>query len=343
MIRDEEEKRPAETSSPAPRGVDVRCDRIATPGGSDRDGKGTSKSPYASPARLLEALDPGGVGCLRDGTYDRQTVVTVRTPRVTLRSFPGERAVWRGRIVVLAPEVTLEHLVLDGSCPEATCRLPSPTVSAPGATVSDNEITNRHTGICLHTRAFRGSAPTGFVFERNRIHDCGRLPPTNRDHGVYLSDGSADGIVRDNVIFDNADRGIQLFPEARDVSIYRNTIDGNGVGVLLSRRSTGTIVERNVIANSSERWNVEWFELSGKGNVIRDNCLWPGGAAEAYRADGGIQADGRELVGLARNQVAEPSYRNRDAGDLRLSLLGRCAGRGAPPDVAAPPERAARE
>jgi hypothetical protein len=48
----------------------------------------------------------------------------------------------------------------------------------------------------------------------DRMHDCGRLPPTNHDHGVYV-EGAVDTVISDSLIYDNANRGIQLFPNAQ--------------------------------------------------------------------------------------------------------------------------------
>ena len=72
------------------------------------------------------------------------------------------------------------------------------------------------------------------MIERNRIHNCGQLPPTNHHHGIYVeaSDGAR---ITDNWIYDNADRGIQLFPDAQGTYVARNVIDGNGQGVIFSR------------------------------------------------------------------------------------------------------------
>ena len=69
------------------------------------------------------------------------------------------------------------------------------------------------------------------VIEGNRIHDCGELPAANHDHGIYV--GNAAGrSIRDNWIYDNADRGIQLYPDADRTAITGNVIDGNGQGVI---------------------------------------------------------------------------------------------------------------
>ena len=44
---------------------------------------------------------------------------------------------------------------------------------------------------------------------------------------------------------------MQLFPDAQHTYVARNVIDGNGEGVVFSRKSAGNIVENNVISNRS--------------------------------------------------------------------------------------------
>ena len=86
------------------------------------------------------------------------------------------------------------------------------------------------------------------MIERNRIHNCGELPATNHHHGIYVeaSDGAR---ITDNWIYDNADRGVQLFPDAQGTYVARNVIDGNGQGIIFSRKSANNVVEHNVISN----------------------------------------------------------------------------------------------
>ena len=88
-------------------------------------------------------------------------------------------------------------------------------------------------------------------------------------------------MIRDNWIYDNADRGIQLYPDSQGTQVYGNVIDGNGEGIIISSDgssspSSNNLVFNNVISNSKIRWNVESAVpggLVGTGNVVRDNCL----------------------------------------------------------------------
>ena len=137
----------------------------------------------------------------------------------------------------------------------------------------DNDVTTGDTTICFLLGSKEYGRARRTVIERNRIHDCGELPPTNHHHGIYVEAAYGTRITG-NWIYDNADRGVQLFPDAQRTYVARNVIDGNGEGVVFSRKSANNVVENNAISNSVVRYNIEDYELSGTGNVARRNCLW---------------------------------------------------------------------
>lgn len=298
------------------------CDRMAAPWGNDR-ASGAPRAPFRSPRRLATSLRPGATGCLRGGTYTQREVRVTRR-KVTLRSAPGERALWRGRIILEGRRQKLVDLALDGSYgPKG---VPSPTVNAPGVVISDSDITNRQ-NICINVRSWRGSErPDGFVIQRNRIHDCGRRPPTNHDHGIYVVD-AVRGLIRDNVIFHNADRGVQLFPDAHRITVVRNTIDANGSGVIFSNASSRNVVRDNLISNSVVRWNAESHNLHGGGNRFESNCVKPGHPDPDYHENGGVKlppivAQGGNVV------VSDDPYHARAEGDY-TQATDACGKRGA--------------
>jgi nitrous oxidase accessory protein NosD len=281
------------------------CDRVASPRG--------------SVAKLANSLRPGQTGCLRAGVY-RHNVKVKKGGRpgapITIRSFPGERATVRGRLYVTnsANNVVVRRLFLDG---RNRARLPSPTVNGNNVVFRDNDVTTRHTTICFLLGSDEYGRARRTVIERNRIHDCGELPPTNHHHGIYVeaSDGAR---ITDNWIYDNADRGLQLFPDAQHTYVARNVIDGNGEGVVFSRKSANNVVENNVISNPVVRYNIEDFELGGAGNVARRNCLW------SARHAGNAAISPQIEVQVSENLVTEPAYANRDAKDFRLGPESPC-------------------
>jgi len=313
------------------------CDFVAAPGGSDAN-LGTAGDPFRTVGRLARTLSPGQTGCLRGGVFREH--VTVRQggrsgAPVTLKAYPGERPRIEGRLVIEggADFLTVAGLAMDGTASPpcgsgASCQVqPSPTVYADRVVLRDNDITNRR-GVCV-ILGRSGDPVTGVLIQGNRIHHCGRRPRTNHDHGIY-AEAASGGRITGNLIHDNSDRGVQLYPSAQGMSITGNVIDGNGQGVIFSGRgrasSNGNVVQGNVIANARASHNVESYYPSGtpvgRGNVVRGNCLFGG---VSNRRDGGVQEPQVGFVAVA-NRVAEPSYVNRGAADFRLQAGSTCSG-----------------
>jgi hypothetical protein len=292
------------------------CDRVAWPQGP------------RTVQRLVASLEPGQTGCLHRGTYAGRVKISVRGTAarpITLQSFPGESARIVGRVWLTrrSAHVVVRRLYLDG---RNRGGLPSPTVNGRHIRFETNDVTNRRTGICFILGHEDYGTAWDVTIRRNRIHDCGRLPATNLHQGIYVSVARNTRVVG-NWITDNADQGIQLFPDARRSYVAGNVIDSNGEGIIFggsSRRAArDNLVEGNVISNSKLRENVEsHFEGPiGSGNVLRANCVG-GGIRDAGTGTGGIidPPVGFEAID---NVVARPSFRG--PGDFRLAPDTPCA------------------
>jgi parallel beta-helix repeat protein len=283
-------------------------------------------SSRGSVSRLARALRPGQTGCLRRGTYYEDVRIRQGGRRgrpITLRSYPGETALVVGRFAVYrrARAVHISRLYLDGVNPD---RLPSPSVAGADVTFSRVDVTNRHTGICFSLGAPGFGIAERTVIRQSRIHDCGRLPATNHDHGIYLAE-SRDARILSNWIYRNADRGIQLFPDAQRTVIRGNVIDGNGQGIAFGggplAASDDTLVEGNLITNSTIRDNVESHYGSsapvGQRNLVRRNCI-----------AGGVRGAPVDVVGLGfalvENLFSLPRYLDSTGGDYRLRPSDPC-------------------
>jgi parallel beta-helix repeat protein len=291
---------------------------------------------YASPhpgavQALLAKLRAGQRGCLRAGTY-RGDVSIHRGGRpgapIRLTSAPGARATIDGIVWVAdsANDVEISALTLDGANARNE---PSPQINGDRVTLRGNDITNHHTGICVILGgAFeRYGIAVDPVVEDNRIHDCGRLPRTNHDHGIY-DEGTRGARILGNLIYGNADYGVHLYPNADDGVVARNVIEGNGGGVIVAGASGGeythqyasdhNLIEANVISGSQSRPDLEtsWDGLRGRGNVARRNCLGPT-TGTLTAVDPGLELDA--------NISAQPGYVNLAAGDLRQRAGSPCA------------------
>ncbi|MEA2361948.1 MAG: hypothetical protein QOD71_1093 [Thermoleophilaceae bacterium] len=303
------------------------CDLIASPHGSNH-GDGTRARPFRTVRRLVSSLDPGQTGCLRSGNYVGTVQIGRRgTPSrpITLRPYPRESARLLGRVWLNRHSA---HLVIRGLYLDGRNRtgLPSPTVNGRNIVFSGNDVTNDHTGICFVLGHEVYGVARDVTIQRNRIHDCGRLPATNHDHGVYVSIARNTQVL-DNWIYANADLGVHLYPDARRTHVAGNVIDSNGEGLLFGGLGDlaprDNLVEGNVISNSNIRFNVEsYFERGdavGSDNVVRHNCI--GGGARDEGLGGIISPEfGFEDID---NVVAQASF--RAPGDLRLVPGSPCA------------------
>jgi parallel beta-helix repeat protein len=305
----------------------VACDLYAATGGSD-SAPGSRSRPVRTAPGLVTALHPGQTGCFRGGSYTF-SLLKLTTPGITLSVYGDEAVTLQGEIKILPPAAgaAVAGMTLNGAGGKHEI---GPRIYADSVVLRDNEITNEHTGICVQlSRYYDDPPPRGVVIERNRIHDCGVLPANNHEHGIYIA--SAQGtIIRDNWIYDNADRGIQLYPDAQRTKVVGNVIDSNGQGVNFGGDDSGqcsnnNLVQGNVIANSNIRWNV-YSGAQGPdctGNVLRDNCVHASNSDDYYNSNGGVEPRSRSFS-ASENVIANPRFVDAAVGDYTLSPQSPC-------------------
>lgn len=334
------------------------CDRVAALNGSD-GAAGSADAPFRSAQKLVDALSPGQTGCLRGGVFAEQLRFSrggVAGAPVTLQSYPGERATLLGRLYVpdAANHVAVQNLDLDGSAApkcdaDSTCTiLPSPVVAGDDVTFRGNDVTNRHTAICFSLGPGSWGRAERTTIEGNRIHDCGRLPRTNHDHGIYVEHATDTAIVG-NTIYGNSDRGVQLYPDAQRTVVRGNIIYGNGQGILFAGdeglASHDTRVTHNVVVNSTVRYNVEsWYPDGnpiGRNNLVEKNCI-AGGAR-----DHDNHGSAPEVGFTTRNNLAVvPRFADARNADFRIADGDPCkavlAGADVPSATPAQPSAAAQ-
>jgi parallel beta-helix repeat protein len=269
----------------------VPCDYFASASGDDGN-PGSFGAPYRTAERLINTLKPGETGCLRAGDVfeEPDAEVFVRAHGepgnpITVQTTPGStgRATIRGRIwickdsekVKCTPgaqgaeyghDIVFQDLVLDGLNDinvrqglggDRPVGLPSPTVNGDRVTFQDNLVTNQQSATCFVVGSVNGyGAADDTVLFNNVVSQCGRRrtpTPDSFDHGINL-ESSRRALIVNNVIFDNSDRGILLYPDAQDTRILNNLIERNGRAITFggstAAHSSGTLVTNNVIANS---------------------------------------------------------------------------------------------
>ncbi len=300
------------------------CNLVTSTSGSD-SASGSPTAPFRTVKKLVSSLAAGETGCLEAGTYAEN--VTFRTggtggAPITLTSYPGETATVVGRMYVVegANYVTVTGLRLDGA---NSARLPSPTVDANHVTFSYDDVTNDHTGICFGIGNATWGSATGTLITHDRVHDCGQeVPADNYQHGLYLA-AATDTTIEWNLIYDNAARGIQLYPDAQHTTIAHNIIDDNGEGIIISgangSASSHTNIYDNILSDATARHDVESFWPAGNpigvDNSVHNNCFWGGHDGAMGAADG---------FTAAHNVTTNPQFVNIAAHDYELQPASPC-------------------
>jgi len=267
----------------------VTCNLYASLTGSDESGNGSLGNPYHSVETLLAKLAAKKVGertgCLRAGTYAGvETQSSMSSSNTTLSSVPGERARVVGRIVVDGDNDAVENLdlQLNYSNPGSIGLL----VLGDSDAVRNNDITSIGQNICVGLGTVAGEVQIeNAVVESNRIHGCGEVPRDNNTHGIYVS-SSVKALIKHNLFYDNADRGVQLYPDSQETTVEGNIFDGNGqagnFGGDPPYASSNNKYEHNVMANSigsaegenGPGWNLYSDGYAGSGNVAYLNCMY---------------------------------------------------------------------
>jgi parallel beta-helix repeat protein len=303
----------------------ARCRRYAATDGSNHS-PGSAHAPFRTVQRLVNSLRGGQTGCVGPGVYRENVVFRNgghRHAPITLRSAGRGRTEIVGRMWIArsANYVHVSHMVLDGRNSEV---LPSPTVDSIGDSFSYDDVTNDHTGICFELGSSAGwGRAVATLITHNRIHDCGVLPPTNVNHGIYVGNSLGARIIN-NEIYDNADRGIQLYWNAQYTTVAGNIIDHNGEGVMIGgdgvTASSHNLIADNVITNSTVRSDIEswWPDGSSKGvgNLVIGNCVFGGHHTINRSAGGFVSRD---------NTVTNPHYANAAVRDYAIAPSSRCS------------------
>jgi hypothetical protein len=224
-------------------------------------------------------------------------------------------------VVEGADYVTVAGLTLDGENPT---RLPSPMIDANHVTFSGDNVTNNHTGICFALGNATWGWATGTLITHSRIHDCGEISPgDNYQHGFYIG-AATDTTIEWNLIYANAARGIQLYPDAQYTTIDHNIIDDNGEGIMVSgeggHASSHTNIYDNVVSGAVARHDVESYWPAGNpvgvDNVAHDNCLWGGREGTLSNGEGGLRA--------TSNITVNPQYAAARSHNYEMSANSPC-------------------
>lgn len=242
-----------------------------------------------------KALPNGQVLCVRGGVYtegDQRLHLgisgTASAPK-KIKAYPGERVELRGAIIGTGSHWIIEGLFVDASYSQVAT---TPGVDGPRTNtdqaikwtkgtnirIDSVELINRRpngdpdlAGTCAY---IGGEKPTNITIENSAIHQCGQLPRTNHEHCVYPAKSS--GVtLRNNWIYDCADRSIQLSPDTDNALVVGNLVDSDHQnGILLGESANNDTVKNNVVDTPNDKTIYTGGTYSGTGNAVIDNCVW---------------------------------------------------------------------
>ncbi|HND51952.1 MAG TPA: Calx-beta domain-containing protein [Pirellulaceae bacterium] len=293
--------------------------------GSDVTGDGSEASPWKSLQYAADQVGPGDYVIVKPGQYWGFQVTTdgKADAPITFHAEPG--------VLIDAPnpENNLDGINLEGA----------DYVTIENFTVNDmprtgiRSVMNTNAVIRGNTIDHSGfwGVLTGWSY--NLLVEGNSVSHSVHEHGIYISNSSDDGIIRNNLVYENHDSGIQFnadgFLEGDGVHsrniVEGNVLFGNGTGggatinldgfqdgivrnnLLFENHSTGIVLyvgyaaepsTNNVVANntvvmaSDARWAL-LLENASSGNTIVNNIL-----LNKNPNRGSITADDSSRVGL---------------------------------------------
>lgn len=266
---------------------------VSSSSGSDAN-PGTITAPWRTLQKAFDALQPGQIAYLREGTYgafctaSRFTRAGTASAPITVRGYPGERAVLHGQIRLEGSYFRLAHVVVEGpSCGTwgaSTQQGENLVLMVPGTThhveVSNSEV--YHGG--WHAGIAAGGDDIWIL--NNYIHDNGGFNDPdqyNTSHGIYYHDGTR-GVVANNILEHNRAKGLSARYSANHIIVANNTVVGNGrSGMDITENTHDWIFANNIVAYNGNVNDGVGIHTSGSSggtsNVEINNVLWSNGVS----------------------------------------------------------------
>jgi hypothetical protein len=285
---------------------------VSPASGSDAN-PGTITAPWKTLQKAFDALQPGQIAYLRAGTYGAfcssssfSRAGTAAAP-ITVRGYPGERAVLHGQIRLEGSYFRLAHVVVEGpSCGTwgaATQQGENLVLMVPGTThhveVSNSEV--YHSG--WHAGIAAGGDDIWIL--NNYIHDNGGFNDPgqyNTSHGIYYHDGTR-GVVANNILEHNRAKGLSARYSGNHIIVANNTVVGNGrSGIDLAENTHDWIFANNIVVNNGNVNDGVGIHTSGSSggttHIEINNMFWNNGVSGTSNWDTDAT--------ITNNKVADP-------------------------------------
>ena len=289
----------------------------------------------------------GSVVCLRGGVYQHSATrsaneLLITSDNVTYKSYPGELAELRMGVQIAGsatgvvvgdsraqwPEGNGLDIKLHfgprkdasyGQCPLGCDAFATQSFhwAGDGGGIYANKITNRDpslntydAGICVFMSG--SSNPVGVTVDGNYLYSCGQLPRDNHEHAIYAN-GMTGGAITDNLIYDSADRQIQMYQHPSDVTISGNLVaQGNQAGINTNEDASNIDIFNNVVVLNDDKNYYSGTNPIGGGHILTDNCTW--------MTDGtsGVQYDPSKVTASGNVTAAPQLQANWDTGVVKV-------------------------
>ena len=168
-----------------------------------------------------------------------------------------------------------------------------------------------------------GTLPVNNEYTGNLVHDVGPAPGTcNQAHGIYVALPYAK--VFNNIVYNNAGRGIQMYRAASNAVVMNNTLFGNGSGIVINAdTSAGYSNSYSLIANNICYQNVQYGIYSGSGYGVNNRIT--NNLAYGNSKDWGSMPHSNDIVGSPEFINPTGSY---FGGDYRIFSTSPAIDRG---------------
>ncbi len=255
-------------------------------GGSDSN-PGTIGSPFRTMSKGLRSLFPGDTLIVRGGTYNERLdavpyrAATVNAP-VLVEAYPGERPVIRGVWAIR----NADYWTFDGinatwngaSAEEVLLKI----INGVGWSFRNAEVWGARSYANIYIGSSIAGQPSNWSLTGNCVHDTYAAHPPFQDHNLYLSTSPGPGLVERNIFF-NASNGNNIkvgpgkadYDAAENTTIRNNTMYNAAQNLMVVWKSKSNVIERNLLVKATGKsWypNLRGFDVSGSGNLARDNA-----------------------------------------------------------------------
>lgn len=258
------------------RGPDGKL-KAACPGqsaGNRREGRTLTVGPGEEFRTLGDAVGAsfaGDVVVLRGGVYKNQSAF-IRHP-LTIRSYPGERAIIRGTqkipnrrgFLVARADLTLEGVVLSGATVPARNGAGIRWESG-DLTIRDTDFIDNENGILGNSNHRNGT----LLIERSRFIGNGSCDGPGCAHGIYISGQTVRVVIRDSE-FRNTNRGNHIQSRAQETHVINSTFDDGdsptSYSISLNDGGVG-IISGNTIVQGPNAENEHSIRLGDEGYLL---------------------------------------------------------------------------